>query len=167
MRRYLFIPGMACGNTPFKNSHLGIQSQSSMRTISVIYRVEDAGTMNCHKCEKRLVAEEAHVHNGLFLCEDCYIDGVSLLKTCDPWAVYTASRTAAKGVTLTGEQQRVIDVLKEDEALSLERICSRLGLDEDEFRSHFSVLHHMGLVGACKKDEQIFFTLAAQKDTKK
>jgi DNA-binding CsgD family transcriptional regulator len=118
--------------------------------------------MNCHKCEKQLVVEDAHAHNGLFLCEDCYIDGVSLLKTCDPWAVYTASRTAAKGVSLTGEQQRIIDLLKVGGPVTLEEICSRLGLGEDEVRSHFSILRHMELVGACKRDEQVFFTLAAR-----
>ncbi len=116
--------------------------------------------MNCSKCTTQLAAREMHEHNGLPLCEDCYIDAVSILKTCDPWAVYSASRTVTKDVGLTGEQQRIIELLKAKGQVALEEICGQLGLDENEFRTHFSTLRHMQLVGACKKGGQIFFTLS-------
>jgi len=115
--------------------------------------------MNCGKCAAKIAGQDVHEHNGLILCEDCYIDAVAVLKTCDPWAVYTASRTVSKGVSLTDELQLCVDVLKVKGPATLEQICSELGIGEHEFRTRFSTLRHMGLARACKKEEQVWYTL--------
>ena len=49
--------------------------------------------MICQKCRREISEDESHVHLGETLCDDCYIDAMSPAKSCDPWAVYSATRT--------------------------------------------------------------------------
>ena len=113
--------------------------------------------MICGKCTVEVVGENGHEHAGLALCEDCYIDVVAAPKTCDPWAVYAATRTAAKGESLTADQRRIVDLLNSKGPLPIERICAELSLEEGDFRSNFSTLRHMELAQACKKDGLVLY----------
>ena len=115
--------------------------------------------MNCDKCSIKITEQNQHEHAGLTLCEDCYIDAVSVPKTCDPWAVYAATRTIAKGETLTAEQKIILDAIKASGPLTLPQICEHIEMSEEEFRSNFSTLRHMELAQACQKDGQIYYIL--------
>jgi NMD protein affecting ribosome stability and mRNA decay len=44
----------------------------------------------CAKCGAACDPAEAREHQGQMLCEDCYLDAMSPVKVCDPWAVHTA-----------------------------------------------------------------------------
>jgi predicted transcriptional regulator len=113
--------------------------------------------MICGKCTANIPGQDIYEHAGWTLCEDCYIDAVSAPKTCDPWAVYAATRTTTKGENLTPELKRILDLIKTNGPISLERICSELSLSEQEFRTHFSTLRHMELAQACKQDDQVLY----------
>jgi hypothetical protein len=113
--------------------------------------------MICGKCAAALAEDNVHEHVGLSLCDDCYIDAVSAPKTCDPWAVYAATRTVSKGESLTSDQKRILDVITAKSPLTLEQICRELTLSEDDFRTNFSTLRHMELAQAMKKEEQIVY----------
>jgi hypothetical protein len=115
--------------------------------------------MKCEKCGDAISPGDACVHGGQTLCEDCYLDAVAIPKTCDPWAVYSAKKTASQDVTLTPEQQRIFDLIKTRGPLTLEQICGELSLTEQEFRANFATLRHMELVRGCKKEGQVCFTL--------
>jgi hypothetical protein len=59
--------------------------------------------MECERC-KRVIAEgEARYLHGQTLCEDCYMDLLSPLKACDPWAVHSAK-------SLIKEQTQEVDL---------------------------------------------------------
>jgi hypothetical protein len=113
--------------------------------------------MICGKCTVPLSEDSVHEHVGIILCDDCYIDAVAAPKTCDPWAVYTATRTVSKGESLTPDQKRILDVITGKGPLTLEQICRELTLSERDFRSNFSTLRHMELAQACKKEGQIWY----------
>lgn len=113
--------------------------------------------MICGKCAAAVAEDSVHEHVGLSLCDDCYIDAVSAPKTCDPWAVYSATRTVSKGESLTSDQQRILDVVTARGPLTLDQICRELTLSEQDFRSNFSTLRHMELAQACKKEGQIMY----------
>ena len=49
--------------------------------------------MKCQKCQREVPENDSFTHRGETLCEDCYIDVMSPAKSCDPWAVYSATRT--------------------------------------------------------------------------
>jgi hypothetical protein len=59
--------------------------------------------VKCQKCQREVPEEETHQHLGETLCDDCYIDAMSPAKPCDPWAVYSATRTR-QGAGLVGIQ---------------------------------------------------------------
>lgn len=113
--------------------------------------------MLCGKCGTDIAGQESYGHAGLSLCEDCYINIVSAPKTCDPWAVYSATRTVQKGEGLTADQRRILDLLHTRGSLTQEHICGELHLAEEDFRTNFATLRHMELARACKKDNQVYY----------
>ena len=49
--------------------------------------------MKCDRCGREVSADDSYQHLGKTLCEDCYIDIRYPAKACDPWTVYTATRS--------------------------------------------------------------------------
>ena len=49
-----------------------------------------------HRCGVHIESGEEREYTGQMLCEDCYMDALSPVKTCDPWAVYTAKLMSGK-----------------------------------------------------------------------
>ena len=113
--------------------------------------------MKCDKCGMEVSAEEKFKHSGHTLCEDCYLDIVTVPKTCDPWAVHSAKGTPQPSDGLTAEQQQLLDLIKKDGPLTAEEI--ELSLDINEFQRNFATLRHMELARGFKKGEQVYYTL--------
>ena len=66
--------------------------------------------MECGRCGVALEAGESREHAGQNLCEDCYIEAVSPVQACDPWAVHLAkSDKGRSGVQLTPAQQKIFE----------------------------------------------------------
>jgi hypothetical protein len=115
--------------------------------------------MKCDKCRAEVSAEEKFEHSGHTLCEDCYLDIVTIPKTCDPWAVHSAKSTSSQSDGLTAEQQVLFDLIKENGPLTAEKICGELSIDSNEFRRNFAILRHMELARGFKKGDQVYYTL--------
>ncbi len=113
---------------------------------------------SCTKCGASLQDEEPREHLGEVLCEDCYLDALSPVKTCDPWAVHTARslKDLPGGLTLTPRQQQLYDLVKERGEVPKQEAARVLGVSEDELQREFAVLRHLEMLRACKKDEGIF-----------
>jgi hypothetical protein len=115
--------------------------------------------MKCDKCGAEVLAEEKFEHSGQTLCEDCYLDIVTIPKTCDPWAVHSAKSTSQQSDGLTAEQQQLLDLIKKSGPLTIEEICAELSIDISEFQRNFATLRHMELARGFKKGEQVYYTL--------
>ena len=115
--------------------------------------------MKCEKCATEIPPEDSYEHSGQTLCEDCYLDIVAAPKTCDPWAVYSAKKSASQDMRLTPEQKRILALIKTKGPLTLGQICTDLGMSEEEFRNNFATLRHMELARGCKMEGQVYFTL--------
>lgn len=115
--------------------------------------------MKCEKCGVEFSAEDKFEHSGQTLCEDCYLDIVTIPKTCDPWAVHSAKNTSLISDGLTSEQQEILDLIKKNGPLSAEEICTKLSLDINEFKRNFATLRHMELARGFKKEDQVYYTL--------
>ena len=115
----------------------------------------------CAKCNTALEPGEAREHAGQDLCEDCFLDAVSITKTCDPWAVHTAKslKDLPGGEMLTPMQQKLFDLVKERGEVPMLEAAAQLGLTEDKLRQEFAPLRHMEKLRACKKDDVIHLTL--------
>src|SRR4030042_643918 len=115
----------------------------------------------CTKCGDALEPGETREHAGRELCEDCYLDSLSITKTCDPWAVHTAKslKDLPGGHALTPLQQKLYDLVKEQGEVPIPEACAHLGLNEDDLRREFAPLRHMEKLRACKKDDLILLPL--------
>ncbi len=114
----------------------------------------------CTRCGAGLQEEEARGYFGEVLCEDCYVEALSPLRTCDPWAVHCARslKDLPGGLTLTARQQQLYELVKERGEVFYLDAASALGISEDEVRREFAVLRHLEMLRACKKDQGIFLT---------
>ena len=117
-----------------------------------------AQTDVCTKCGASLAGEEPQEHLGQIFCEDCYLEVLSPIRTCDPWAVHTAKslKDLPGGLTLTPKQQQLLDLVKEKGEVPRPEAARLLGSSEDDLQREFAVLRHLELLRACKKDEGIF-----------
>jgi len=115
--------------------------------------------MKCDKCSAEVSSEEKFEHSGQTLCEDCYLDIVTIPKTCDPWAVHSAKDTTLISDGLTAEQQQLFDLIEQNGPLTAEEICAALSITSDELRRNFSTLRHMELARGFKKGDQVYYTL--------
>ncbi len=71
--------------------------------------------MKCDKCEASIKADEERDYYGKTLCEDCYMDALSPVRTCDPWAVHSAKTLGEKGsgLQVNAIQSKILDILLE------------------------------------------------------
>ena len=113
---------------------------------------------SCSKCGASLEGEERREYLGQVLCEDCYLDVLSPIRTCDPWAVHTAKslKDLPGGLNLTPRQQQLLDLVKEKGEVAKQEAARVLGVNEDELQREFAVLRHLEMLRACKKEEGIF-----------
>jgi hypothetical protein len=114
----------------------------------------------CARCGTAVEPEEAREHAGKQLCEDCFLEAVSVVQPCDPWAVHTARSFKGQegGPQLTPLQQRLYDLVKERREVSFPEAAGILGLAEDEVRREFAVLRHLELLRGCKRGDLVLIT---------
>ncbi|MBN2233195.1 MAG: hypothetical protein JW781_10315 [Deltaproteobacteria bacterium] len=111
-------------------------------------------TSKCEKCGAAVDAGELVEHSGQHLCEDCYMDRVSPLKPCDPWAVHNA-RGAKNLATpeLLPLQRLMLDAVTAAGAMAPDDLAARLDVQRPELDKQFAVLRHMELLRGFKGDD--------------
>ncbi|MBM4274779.1 MAG: DeoR family transcriptional regulator [Deltaproteobacteria bacterium] len=109
------------------------------------------------RCGAETDGAEAREFAGERLCEDCFMEARSPLRTCDPWAVHLARslKDAPGGPQLTATQQRFYDLVKEQGEISMAEAVQALNLSEADLRREFATLRHLELLRACKKGDLI------------
>jgi hypothetical protein len=117
--------------------------------------------MRCTRCHTEVSCADARDYGGQVLCEDCYVEALSPVRTCDPWAVHLArSLKDSQGAhTLTPRQQRLYDLVKDRGEVSFPEAARTLDLPEEEVRREFATLRHMELLRAAKGENLILITL--------
>ena len=122
--------------------------------------------MKCERCHQTMAPEEARDYNGQRLCEDCYMDMLSPARACDPWAALTAksaARLGGEGEYLTGEQQRILDILRAGPA-ALEDLAEKTGRKPADLERDLAALHHMAKVGGALLDGRQKYLLWTAQD---
>lgn len=115
--------------------------------------------MKCDKCNALIETGDEREHRGQTLCEDCYMDTLSSVKACDPWAVYSAKSMGGKASALTKRQQKILDVLKETKGIELEPLAEKLGLALSELEREIATLRHMEKLRAAMDGDRKVFRL--------
>jgi hypothetical protein len=120
--------------------------------------------MNCDRCGTMIESGEDREHGAQTLCEDCYMDAISPVRTCDPWAVHSAKSLEkhSGGVsTLTALQSEIMRILEETGGLErlelLQRLDGKLTLPQLE--REFAALRHMEKARAEKRGPKVVLRL--------
>ena len=118
--------------------------------------------MECNKCGATIEKGEERELRNQMLCEDCYIDALSPVKVCDPWALYNAKsleRSTTEPAPLTPIQSEILDVLKGAGSLEPSVVLLRLNDKHTikEVERELSVLRHMDKVRAENAGDRILW----------
>jgi len=102
--------------------------------------------MKCERCKTVVAEGEQRALHGQTLCEDCYMDLLSPLRVCDPWAVYSAKtfvKEEAAVLKLTPVQQKIVDILQNEGPQELENLCERFQIKKTDIERDIAALRHM------------------------
>jgi hypothetical protein len=117
--------------------------------------------VKCQKCGREVPEEETHQHLGETLCDDCYIDALSPAKPCDPWAVYSATRTRqSAGLTgiqgLTPLQKDIYQFISDHGKATRAEVLERFNINQRELENVVAILRHCELVRGEKEGDKVY-----------
>jgi recombinational DNA repair protein (RecF pathway) len=117
--------------------------------------------VKCNRCGRELPENEHYEYLGETLCEDCYIDMRYPAKACDPWAVYSATRSRrSQGLEgtagLTDLQRAIYEFVKSNEKVTREEVIKNFNLEEAEAQTQLVTLRHCELVKGYKEGDRIY-----------
>lgn len=121
--------------------------------------------MKCDRCGQDVEQGEEREHLGKIVCEECYMDILSPVRTCDPWAVHSAKsfeQHMGSNVALSPVQSEILKILEETGGVErdqlLERLKGRIG--PSQLEREFATLRHMEKVRAEKRENgKVFLRL--------
>jgi len=117
--------------------------------------------MKCNRCGSDITERDSFTYRGETLCEDCYLDIRLEVKACDPWAVYSATRSREsanfKGtVGLTDLQKEIYALVKRKGKVTREEVIENLNVSEQELQTQLATLRHCELVKGHKEGDKIY-----------
>ena len=117
--------------------------------------------VKCKRCGREISEKEQYEYLGETLCEDCYIDIRYPAKACDPWAVYSATRSretlGLKGAEgLTEIQRAIYEFVKSNGNVTREELMKNFNLAEPEFQRQLAILRYCELVKGYKEGDSIY-----------
>jgi hypothetical protein len=113
--------------------------------------------MLCQKenCKVEIEEGEGRDFHGQLLCDDCYMDALSPVRTCDPWAVRSAGFSKERGDTTEhggSLQQKMLDLIKKSGGLSLVELAEKLSVRQGDIEREIAALRHMEKIRAAMQD---------------
>lgn len=107
--------------------------------------------MICQKCKAEIPEGEDLNLSGQTICEDCYVEAVSIPTTCDIAAVHSAKMTRKlaghEGTDgLTDLQKEIYEYVKEKGKITPEDLASHFKLSILEVQRQFATLRHCELL---------------------
>jgi hypothetical protein len=117
--------------------------------------------MKCEKCEAEIKENEERDYYGKTLCEDCYMDALSPVRSCDPWAVHSAKNLGEKGsgLQVNPVQSKILAVLLETGGLEPRNLADEIKLSPIDLEREVASLRHMEKVRAELRDGRKFIVL--------
>jgi hypothetical protein len=121
----------------------------------------EEAVVKCQRCQREISEDEAFDYFGEVLCDDCYIDVRFPAKACDPWAVYSATRTRESGGLsgiegLTPLQQEIYTFIKNKGRVTGEEIIKQFGITQNDLQNQIATLRHCELVRGQKEDGKVY-----------
>ena len=123
--------------------------------------------MKCQRCQREISEDESFGYFGEVLCDDCYIDARSPAQSCDPWAVYSATRTresaGLKGAEgLNSLQQAIYSFVKYKGRATPDEIITKFNITQTDLQNQIATLRHCELVKGRKEGDRIYIVPFAE-----
>ena len=120
--------------------------------------------MQCDRCKEAIDPKDKREHLGRILCEDCYMEALSPVKACDPWAVHSAKsyeKHAGDINQFTSLQAKILDVLTREGPMKPETVHEKCGqtIEFEDLQREFAALRHMEKVRAAKQGQAVVWQL--------
>ena len=120
--------------------------------------------MECDRCHANIEPGDEKQHLSQTLCEDCYMDALSPVKTCDPWAVHSAKsfeKHSERALMLTPIQSEILSILKESGGIEPKALLGKLKakLTQKELEREFAALRHMEKARGEKRGDRVVWCL--------
>ena len=117
--------------------------------------------MKCERCGQDISKEDSYEYLSQTFCEDCYLDFRYPPTACDPWAVYSATRTresqGLKGSEgLTELQKSIYEHIKGKGKVTAEEILAKFNLTESELKTQLATLRHLELTKGRKEKDRVY-----------
>ena len=117
--------------------------------------------MRCNRCGYEISEGNSYQYLGQTLCEGCYIDIRYPAKGCDPWAVYSATRSretvGLKGTAgLTELQQAIYEFIRSKGKATREQLVAYFDLTEADLQRQLATLRHCELVKGHKEGNGVY-----------
>jgi late competence protein required for DNA uptake (superfamily II DNA/RNA helicase) len=117
--------------------------------------------VKCNRCGRDILQDESYTYLSEILCEDCYLDVRYPAKACDPWAVYSATRTressGLKGAEgLTPSQKEIYELIKNKGKVTVAEVMSNLNITQRDLESAVATLRHCELVRGQKEGDKVY-----------
>ena len=117
--------------------------------------------MKCQRCQRDIPEDESFKYLNETLCDDCYMDAMSPAKPCDPWAVYSATRTressGLKGTEgLTPLQKEIYELIKDKGKVTAAEVMTILNVAQSDLESVVATLRHCELVRGQKEGDKVY-----------
>lgn len=112
--------------------------------------------MNCDRCKEAIAKGQEESWGGQTLCEDCYMDVFSPARTCDPWAVRSASlfsdTDGGGSPQVSPVQEKILAIIAQTGGASLETLCTQLNMKSGDVQREIAALRHMEKVKAAMQE---------------
>ena len=117
--------------------------------------------MKCQRCQRDVPEDETHSYLSETLCDDCYMDVRFPAKACDPWAVYSATRTresaGLKGVEgMTTLQKEIYEFIKNGDRVTAAEVMTNFSITQRELGNVVATLRHCELVRGQKEGDKVY-----------
>lgn len=118
--------------------------------------------MRCDRCKEAVEKGRERDHLGQTLCEDCYMDVLSPVKACDPWAVHSAKtfeKMQGGDVPLNNRQKQILSILEETGGAQVKTLIERLNISPADLEREMATLRHMERLRAELREGEKYIVL--------
>lgn len=123
--------------------------------------MQGVAVMKCNRCDREIPESESYEYFSEVLCDDCYLDIKFPAKACDPWAVYSATRTReSSGLKstegLTELQRAIYEFIRDKGKVTRGEVMENFNISEGELKTQVAVLRHCELAKGHKEDNRVY-----------
>lgn len=120
--------------------------------------------MKCNRCGHDISEDEGYPYLSETLCEDCYMDVMQPANPCDPWAVFTATRSRErsgfKGAEgLTELQTAIYEFVKSKGKATGEEVMENFNIPQRDLATQLATLRHCELIKGHKEGDKVYLVL--------